>query len=291
MVRLGFVAVLVLSLACAAGPAAAQGGEQLSEADQEARVHFRLGNAYYESGRFADAAREFEEAYRFSNRPALLYNVFVAHRDGGNLLPAIQALRGYLRLVPDAEDREQLTARLAAMERMYRQQQGHDAPDAQPGQATSSDPNAQASETESSTPEETHATTATEPASSATTSTPTHADTAGGGGTWMPGWSMAGVGGAAVIAGVITGVMALDAQSQLSQMCDASGACDPGFEGTRDSGAALAGATDGLLIGGGVLAAAGVVLALVLGGGEESATTAAVGCTQNGCSGVVRGRF
>ena len=107
-------AALVGLLVCAsAAPALAQG-----EDESEARMHFRVGRAYYDSGRFLEAAHEFEEAYRQSDRPQLLYNIFVAYRDAGRLQEAMEALRRYLELVPDAENRDQLTARLAAMERV-----------------------------------------------------------------------------------------------------------------------------------------------------------------------------
>src|SRR4051794_6738550 len=56
--------------------------------DDEARVHFRLGTAYYDSGRFAQAAEEFKQAHELSQRPQLLYNLFLAYRDAGDLVHA-----------------------------------------------------------------------------------------------------------------------------------------------------------------------------------------------------------
>lgn len=77
------------------------------------------------------------------------------------------------------------------------------------------------------------------------------------------GFVLAGVGGAALIGGVITGVMASGAYSDLQTSCP-NNVCrtqaDLDQRGTVDT---LAGATNGLLIGGGVLAAAGVVMILV----------------------------
>src|SRR4051794_4468626 len=66
---------------------------QPSNADEQARTHFRLGNVHYEAGEFVEAAAEFQAAYELSHRPQLLYNIFVAHRDAGNLPQAISALR------------------------------------------------------------------------------------------------------------------------------------------------------------------------------------------------------
>lgn len=233
------------------------------EDEDEARMHFRLGAAYHESGRFAEAAREFEMAYELSQRPALLHNMFVAHRDAGNIPGAIRALREYLRLVPDAEDRVQLTRRLANLEHLAEEQGlDVDAP---------------------STPEP------VAPAASAGAGTAAASD-GGGGGTWVPGWIIAGVGVAAIIGGAIAGGLALGEQSSLDAMCDADHACDPGFEATRDSAGLLAGLSDVLWISGGVIAAAGLVLALTVseGGGD---TTAAVMCHGAGCVAVARTRF
>lgn len=84
--------------------------------DLQARSHFRLGRQYYQLGRFKDAAREFEVAYGLSGRAALLYNVYISYREALDTPKAAGALRGYLAAVPDAPDRENLSARLAALE-------------------------------------------------------------------------------------------------------------------------------------------------------------------------------
>ena len=91
--------------------------------DQQARSHFRLGREYYQQGRFPDAAREFEVAYGLSGRAALLYNVYISYRDALDTPKAAAALRGYLAAVPDAPDRENLAARLAALESQVAQSQ------------------------------------------------------------------------------------------------------------------------------------------------------------------------
>jgi hypothetical protein len=230
-------------------------------------MHFRLGVAYYDSGRFAEAAREFELAYEQSRRPPLLHNMFVAYRDAGDLPNAIRSLREFLRLNPDAEGREQLTARLAVMERQAADQ-GVDTSATQAQAAAPAEAAAAASSTEPARP----------PAS--------------GGGMWEPGWIIFGVGIAAVIGGAITGALALGEQSALDAMCDASHACDPGFESTRDSAVLLAGLTDGLVIGGGVIAVLGIVLALAVPtGGGESRPSASLMCTSTGCMAAGQVRF
>ena len=77
------------------------------------------------------------------------------------------------------------------------------------------------------------------------------------------GFALAGVGGAALIGGIITGVMASGAYSDLETRCP-GGVCSNQADLNRRSDVdTLAGATNGLLIGGGVLAVAGVVMILV----------------------------
>ncbi len=235
-----------------------------SPEEDEARMHFRLGAAYHESGRFAEAAREFELAYELSHRPALLHNMFVAYRDAGNLPGAVRALREYLRLNPDAEDHAQLTARLANMERLAAQQ-GEDTPAEEP------------EEREAQAPQSTGSSAAPAPE-------------AAGGGTWTPGWIIGGVGVATALAGVVTGGLALGEQSALDAMCDGSHLCEPGFEATRDSAGLLAGLTDVLLVTGGVVTVVGLVLALTVSTGDDGPSATLV-CTGTGCLAVAEARF
>lgn len=77
------------------------------------------------------------------------------------------------------------------------------------------------------------------------------------------GFALAGVGGAALIGGIITGVMASGAYSDLQAACPNNVCRTQADLDQRDTVDGLAGATNALLIGGGVLAAAGVVMIVV----------------------------
>lgn len=68
----------------------------LPQSELEARAHFRSGSDYFDAGDYADAAREFDLAYELSGRPALLYNVYLAHERLGNLDRAVEALSAFL---------------------------------------------------------------------------------------------------------------------------------------------------------------------------------------------------
>lgn len=77
------------------------------------------------------------------------------------------------------------------------------------------------------------------------------------------GFALAGVGGAALIGGIITGVMASGAYSDLETRCPGGVCANQADLDRRSDVDTLAGATNGLIIGGGVLAVAGVVMIIV----------------------------
>jgi hypothetical protein len=105
--------------------------------------------------------------------------------------------------------------------------------------------------------------------------TPPAEQSSGGSPLRTVGFVTAGVGGAALIGGVITGLMAKGKESEALDQCEGND-CEPEAEESFDSAASLATVTNVLLIGGGVLAAAGVGL-IVFGGssGAEQAPHAA----------------
>lgn len=209
------VGVLVSLLFALSSPVAAQ-----PSADERARVHFEAGRGYYDQGRFEDAAREFEEAYRLSPRPQLLYNISQASREAGNLPRAIESLRQYLAETPDAANRAALERRLRTMEE---QQRGT--------QATAPMPEG---------PD------------------PTGDEDSGG---FPVGPVVIAVGGVAVIAGLITGWLALDAESSLEEMCP-DGACPPSVDVDAEAsrGQTLATVSDVLVFGGLAVAAGGLLV-------------------------------
>jgi hypothetical protein len=288
MARFLSLCALVGILACA-WPALAQQAN-----DEEARVHFRLGQAYYDSGRFEDAAREFQQAYDLSQRPQLLYNVFLAWRDAAQLGPAIQALEAYLRDVPDVRERDALTARLASMQRLHQQQEAaRAASQARPGGTQTQPPPETTPEvTPGPEPEVTP-----EPEPEVTPEPDPEPPTVArdeGGGSIVP-YAVIGAGGALVLAGVLTGVLALSAESDLESMCPMDVCPGTDWMDTRDSGQTLATLTDILLITGVITAGAGVALLFLLddSGSVERhpSTSAAAACTADGCGVAVQTNF
>lgn len=94
----------------------AQPGSRSADMSDAARSHFRVGETLYKEGRFADAAAEFDKAYELSKRPGLLYNSYLAYRDGGMLEPAADRLRRYLDEAPDEGNHTVFRSRLASLE-------------------------------------------------------------------------------------------------------------------------------------------------------------------------------
>lgn len=255
------IAGLVLSAAGASLPRAANaqspGGTGEALADEQARTHFESGRLHYTKGRFEQAADAFEAAYELSDRPQLLYNIYLAHRDAGALGPAAEALSSYLEQVPDAPRHEHLQARLEALRQRIEEKSsegGGDPTEPTPDPEPDGDPGS------------------AEPTSNA------------------PAYALVGSGAALVAVGAVTGGLALKKQSDLEGRCTADRVCDPSLRGDRDRGRALAITTDVLVPVGAVAAGVGLVLWLT-GDDSEERPAASAGCGPGGCAASVRLRF
>jgi hypothetical protein len=278
-VSLGLVVALMLGTGSVA--MAQEGGS-----DDEARVHFRLGRAYYESGRFEEAAREFEAAYHHSNRPQLLYNVFLAWRDAGRLRKAVYSLEKFLELVPDAPERDALSARLVSMRRLAEKEPE----ETDDGTVAPSRPTADIADGEAE---------AEAADSGADGVALTGADVDGGKKRSPVPWIVMGSGAALMVGGAVTGILALKTKSDLDSACP-EGGCPPGsgFESDVSRGKTLALMTDVLMITGAVAVGAGVVLMLLMKGGKKEQQmarrerpNASMGCGPHGCMGTLRVGF
>jgi tetratricopeptide (TPR) repeat protein len=242
--------------------------------DDEARQHFQIGKTLYDAGRFPQAAEEFEQAYRLSNRPELLYNMYVAYRDAGNTQKAIESLRGYLEKVPDASDRINLKARLQSMEETAARQAEQE--------------RAAAEQARKEAEARSVAQTAAAPA--AVQDEPKKTETTATERSIVP-WILVGTGGALLVAGTVTGVLALDGASQLEDACPDK-TCPEEEADTIDETETLALVTDFLIPGG--VAIAGVGLVLFFTGAldaEYEAPAASLGCVSGGCQATYRVRF
>jgi tetratricopeptide (TPR) repeat protein len=91
----------------------------LSEDDERARAHFVAGEAYFEDQRYADAAREFKEAYELSGRPEMLLNLSRAHERAGASADAMADLELLLARHPQTSYRAEAEVRLANLRAAY----------------------------------------------------------------------------------------------------------------------------------------------------------------------------
>ena len=89
--------------------------------DAAARQHFEAGRLYFQEAQYDDAAREFAEAYRLSERPALLINVSRSQENAGHLSLSLETLRQWERVAPaDDENRPAMTERAQRIEAAIR---------------------------------------------------------------------------------------------------------------------------------------------------------------------------
>jgi len=244
--------------------------------DQQARTHFEAGTQYYAAGRFADAAREFEQAYEMSHRPALLHNLYLARRDNGDQRGAADALRRYLAEANDIQpaNRALLQSRLEALDRTVAEQDAAAAAAADAAEAAAT-------------------------ANSASQGAANESDEAGGMGI-IPGISVTSAGGAILIVSLVQSIRARGTRSDYDALCASSGT--PGSCLASDEARLSELESDfnrqrnsawGLMIGGAVTAGAGAALWILGGrsGDDAPSTTADVACGPTGCTAVVRGSF
>jgi tetratricopeptide (TPR) repeat protein len=302
---------LAFVLANAPAPAAAQGASGAST-EEQARAHFRLGRAHYDNGSFAQAGMEFEEAYRISQRPALLYNIYLAYRDANDTRKAADALRKYLQLEKEIENRGQLESKLAALDRAIASEPPPPAATQAPAKPalaaapapSAAQPKPPAPLQPSNAAPETAAPPAPEPMPAPEAATRESAPR-GSAFPLVPAILM-GTGGAMMATSVVTGIMAA---SKSSKWADALDACERAhncaslpstklaeLKDVKSSGQTLATVTDILLFGGMAVAGTGVVLWLIdLGtsGESETASEPAAGltCAPGGCQASLRASF
>jgi tetratricopeptide (TPR) repeat protein len=268
-------ASIVLLIVCLfTGVVAAQSPATGSEA--EARAAFERGRVLYDSGEFVQAAQAFEEAHRLSGRDALLYNLYLAHRDANQPEQAAVALRGFLTKVENIENRAQLEARLAALEQGLAREREEREREAAAAAASSQAAQEKPAEPRAATAE-------AEPGKSLR---------------FISAVSLASVGGAMMVASIATGLMARSRQNELEDECP-NKLCDSSLEDTAESGEKLARTTDVLLFGGLAVAAAGTVLLFLdlraNGETNSSARTRTprlvAACSGRGCAATATLRF
>lgn len=283
-----YLALIATSVSLAWAQPAAPGNN-----DEQARVKFRAGQIYYDGGQFVEAAQAFEEAYALSQRPQLLYNIFLAYRDAGQVGPAVRNLRKYLDEVPNAPDAAQLRLRLASMEQSFAAQENarlaaeaevaRQAEEARrlAAERQAADEERARADAEEQARRERGAGLTDGGDHDVQTSTPTASERNAS----IAPWIVTGVGGALALSSIATGVLAMQSKAKLEEGC-IDGRCPASLSSERGKGQTMATMTDVLLFGGLAVAAGGFTWWLLTRDDAESpapAATGAAACTGDGC--------
>jgi tetratricopeptide (TPR) repeat protein len=99
-----------LIVLCAAHAAVAQVSDE--ERTARARIHLKSAIAYYDDGRYEDAAREMRSAYDLRPLPDLQYNLAQCYERLNRLEDAARSYEAYLRERADAPDRKNVQSRI-----------------------------------------------------------------------------------------------------------------------------------------------------------------------------------
>jgi tetratricopeptide (TPR) repeat protein len=230
------VKALVVVAALVVGTPAVYAADDL----QEAKQHYDRGMAHYELGEFAAAVEEFKAAYARSQAPGLLFNLAQASRLGKDYAQALHFYRTYLRVRPEAANRDDVEKRIAELEPIVELQRRAEA---ERLAAVQSPPIAHP--------------VATPPAA---TERAVVAPLPSGRPVKIGGLVVGAVGVALVGAGIGLGVASLDAQNKLSSLAAQNGSWSPAQASLYQTGQRDAAAATALYVAGGVAVATGVVL-------------------------------
>ena len=81
-----------------------------------AKRYFARGEKLFALGRFDEAIEQYQKAYDAKPLPDFLFNIGQCHRNLGDFEAAIFSFKKYLKLAPDAENRDQVEEYIAELE-------------------------------------------------------------------------------------------------------------------------------------------------------------------------------
>jgi len=85
-------------------------------AERAAKRHFDKGQKLFNLGKFEGALEEYQQAYDAKPIPDILFNIGQCHRNLNNYDAAIFSFKKFLKLSPDAENRDQVEEYIAELE-------------------------------------------------------------------------------------------------------------------------------------------------------------------------------
>lgn len=92
-------------------------GADSANVDPSAQARFDAGVAAYQEGRFRDAVELFKEADRLAPSARLSFNIAKVYERMGDNRSALAAYRDYLRRLPAADNKTEVSQRIAELER------------------------------------------------------------------------------------------------------------------------------------------------------------------------------
>lgn len=113
--RIVLVACLALaaSLALGAGAGVAEANDP---AERAAKRFYERGQKLFNLQKFDEALEQYQKAYDAKPIPAFLFNIGQCHRNLENFDAAIFSFKKYLKLEPDADNREQVEGLIEELE-------------------------------------------------------------------------------------------------------------------------------------------------------------------------------
>lgn len=112
---------LLLAAPAAKSPKAEAPGEEAAGDVKKAKELFQWGQKLYKQARYAEAISKFEDAYAARPHPVIFFNIGKCYEQLGETAKALRAYRDYLRLAPDAKDKETVSDAIANLERRLRE--------------------------------------------------------------------------------------------------------------------------------------------------------------------------
>lgn len=229
------------------------------------------GSVQYKLGHFEEALAEFSKAYERYPAPGLLFNIGQCHKMMKHHEQAIYFFQGYLRDKPDAPNRK------AVEELIVESKHALDAERIETDRLAAEAATRQTAFTVALTPS------APTSARSAPTSPVLR----------LSGFVAAGVGLAALGAGIFFGVRASSDSNQLDQLTAQRGTWSSHYQSIYDDGQTAATLTDVLMVGGAVALAGGATLVILSWpkGRSEKASATTLSVTPGMGSLLLRGSF
>jgi len=254
------VAILCLSSA----PARAQNDTGL------AQRYYKLGEELYNRSAYEEALAQFKKSYEYSQKPALLYNMARGYESLGRHEKAAEFYSRYLKHNPP--NAKMIKVRITNLQRLaQRKKKPQPVPQPAPQPKPASQPVAQPvvaqPATQPTPPQPTPQPSPAEPKPQPVMAQPTPQPGQGPAPKsrtmWIAGWTMVGVGGAGLIAGLVLGGLAADKASWLE---DQSASLKVEYADIKDEEALGRSLQTGQIVGlaaGGAIAATGVVLLIL----------------------------